>query len=200
MTKWIIDGLAVLSAQDKHFNVAFQKVGVPKFQTRTAEFATLLNLILGQQVSVASARALYRKLEVALGQVTPDNFLRLSDDDLRAIGFSRQKAVYGRDLAEHVAEGRLDIDHLQHMDDFEVEATLTKVKGIGRWTAENYLIFALERPNVWPAFDLAVQEGLKRVKNMRERPNAKKVDLIGKKFAPHRSAAALFCWHYLEDN
>ena len=162
---------------------------------RDPGYATLLRTIVGQQVSVAAAASVWNKLEALLGEgCAPDRLIAQDFDALRACGFSRQKQGYARSLAELVMTGALPLDALPE-DDEEAIAYLTKVKGIGRWSAEIYLLFAEGRPDIWPAGDLAVQEGVGRLLKMEARPSERDIRAIAENWRPHRGAAAIFTWH-----
>lgn len=188
-------GLDALAAREPAFAAALERVGYPAPRIRARGYATLLRTILGQQVSVKAADAVWRKLE-ALGDPTdPAVIGRLDDDSLRACGFSRQKAGYVRSLAEEVTSGRLDLDHLP-ADDEEAIAQLVRVKGIGRWSAEVYLLFAEGRPDIWPAGDLAVQIETGRILGHPARPSEKLTRELAEPWRPHRGAAAIFTWHH----
>ncbi len=188
-------GLDALAAREPAFAAALERVGYPAPRIRARGYATLLRTILGQQVSVKAADAVWRKLE-ALGDPTdPTLVTRLDDDMLRACGFSRQKTGYARSLAEEVTSGRLDLDALP-ADDEEAIAQLVRVKGIGRWSAEVYLLFAEGRPDIWPAGDLAVQIETGRILGHPERPSEKLTRDLAEAWRPYRGAAAIFTWHH----
>lgn len=188
-------GLDALAAREPAFAAALERVGYPAPRIRARGYATLLRTIVGQQVSVKAADAVWRKLE-ALGDATdPALVQRLDDDMLRACGFSRQKTGYARSLAEEVTSGRLDLDHLP-ADDEEAIAQLVRVKGIGRWSAEVYLLFAEGRPDIWPAGDLAVQIETGRILGHPARPSEKLTRELAEPWRPHRGAAAIFTWHH----
>lgn len=195
---WIAEELEHLSDRYSHIARAVEKVGVPPFRRSRADFRMLAGLIIQQQVSVGAARSINARLDALLPNMNPDLVLAANEADLRAVGLSGQKVKYLRDLAQHVSDGRLDIAALKKLDDAEIETKLTQIKGIGRWTAENFMIFSLQRRNVWPAHDLALQEGMRKLKKLDERPNAKHMDVLGTRYAPHRSAMALLGWHYHE--
>jgi len=197
---WIQTELENLGARHAHIARAVERVGGPEFRTRKADFRTLASLIIQQQVSTGAARSINQKFDELIFNANADALLAAREADLRAVGLSAQKVKYLRDLSEHVSDGRLDIAALKKLDDTEITERLTRVKGIGRWTAENFMIFALERRNVWPAHDLALQEGMRKLRKLPERPSAKEMDKLGVRYAPHRSAAALFGWHYHERN
>jgi DNA-3-methyladenine glycosylase II len=164
---------------------------------REPGFPTLVYLILEQQVSLASAKASYDRLLAAVkNQLTPKRFLKLNSRQLQRVGFSRQKMLYARLLAEEISERRLDLGALHTMDDEGARTRLTAFKGIGLWTAENYLLFALRRPDVWPAGDLALQIAVQQVKGLRKRPTPEKLHKMSKAWQPWRSVATRIFWHH----
>ena len=182
----------------KDFRVGEQlaRIGYPAPRLRQRGYKTLLRTIVGQQVSVAAATSMWAKLEAELGEAfTPACLLSRDFDTLRACGLSRQKQGYARSLCELVEAGSIDFDVLP-ADDEEAIAQLTAIKGIGRWSAEIYLLFAEGRRNIWPAGDLAVQEGVKRLLDLPERPKEKYTREIGEQWSPHRGAMAIFTWHF----
>jgi DNA-3-methyladenine glycosylase II len=173
-----------------------KRAGYPEPRLRDRGYETLLRTIIGQQVSVAAAASIWKKLEAGVGDLTdPAAVAAASDETLRAAGLSRQKASYARSLAEEVTSGGLDLHNLS-ADDEEAIAQLVKVKGIGRWSAEIYLLFAEGRPDVWPAGDLAVQIEIGRLLGHAERPSEKAIREIAEAWRPHRGAAAIFAWHH----
>ncbi len=156
---------------------------------------TLLRTIVGQQVSVAAARSMWAKLTAKYGQpVDLSALMAASDEELREAGLSRQKAGYARSLASLVLSGELDLASLP-ADDEEAIELLTRIKGIGRWSAEIYLLFAEGRPDAFPAGDLAVQVEIGRVLGMDERPSEKALRALAEEWRPHRGAAAVLAWH-----
>ncbi len=187
--------LDAIAANEPRIGAAIQIAGYPEARIREPGYATLLRTIVGQQVSVAAAASVWNKLEALLGQGCPAEALVVQDyDALRACGMSRQKQGYARSLAELMLTGALRLDALPG-DDEEAIAYLTQVKGIGRWSAEIYLLFAEGRPDIWPAGDLAVQEGVGRLMGLTERPSEKEIRHIAENWRPHRGAAAIFTWH-----
>ncbi|WP_298021979.1 DNA-3-methyladenine glycosylase 2 family protein [uncultured Parasphingopyxis sp.] len=187
--------LDALAGIEPAFADALEQAGYPEPRIRDRGYVTLLRTIVGQQVSVAAADAVWRRLDETLGNPSdPAKLLATSDEDLRAAGLSRQKQGYARSLAGLVASGELDLDALPE-DDEEAIAALTAVKGIGRWSAEIYLLFAEGRPDIWPAGDLAVQIAVGRLLGHEDRPCEKDVRLIAEPWRPHRGAAAIFAWH-----
>ncbi|MBN8848546.1 MULTISPECIES: DNA-3-methyladenine glycosylase 2 family protein [unclassified Sphingomonas] len=189
-------GVDALGAIEPKFAAALARVGYPAPRIRARGYITLLRTIVGQQVSVKAADAVWRKLEAQVGDPTdPAIIARASDDELRACGFSRQKSGYARSLADEVLSGRLDLAALP-ADDEEAIAALTRVKGIGRWSAEIYLLFAEGRPDIWPAGDLAVQIEVGRILGHESRPSEKHTRELAEAWRPHRGAAAIFTWHH----
>ena len=191
----IRDGLDAIAAQTPAIGAALGRVGYPEPRIRARGYATLLRTIVGQQVSVAAANSMWAKLTAALGDdVAPKALLAADFDALRACGLSRQKQGYARSLCELVLAGALDFNALP-ADDEEAIALLTQIKGIGRWSAEIYLLFAEGRPDIWPAGDLAVQVGLGKLLALPERPSEKQTRDLAEIWRPHRGAAAIFTWH-----
>ena len=186
-----------ICAADSDLAAVVASYGPPPIWRRPAGFRTLLYLILEQQVSLASARATYAKLVARLGaEPEPVAFLALDDDDLRGVGFSRQKTRYGRILAEAVNDGRLKLDGLRCRDDQAAKAELMQLPGIGHWTADIYLMEALGRPDVWPVGDLALAVGAERVKGLDGRPDQDTLMALGEAWRPWRAVAARILWHY----
>lgn len=187
--------LDTLAAIEPRFADAIAATGYPEERIREPGYATLLRTIVGQQVSVAAAASVWNKLETLLGEgCAPDRLIAQDFDSLRACGLSRQKQGYARSLAELVLSGDLPLDALP-ADDEEAIAYLTRVKGIGRWSAEIYLLFAEGRTDIWPAGDLAVQEGVGRLLKLDARPSEKQIREIAEAWRPHRGAVAIFTWH-----
>jgi DNA-3-methyladenine glycosylase II len=189
--------LDALAERDPLIAAALAHAGYPEPRENERGYTTLLRTIVGQQVSVASARAIWTKLEAALGRPEdPAAMTAATDEQLRAAGLSRQKMSYARSLAEEVTSGRLDLLNLPE-DDEEAIAELVRIKGIGRWSAEIYLLFSEGRPDVWPAGDLAVQIAMGRVLGMDEKPSEKHLRAVSEAWRPHRGALAILAWkHY----
>lgn len=188
-------GLDALAKIEPRIAYALEVAGYPETRRRDKGYATLLRTIVGQQVSVHAAASVWRKLEATLGEgCAPATLLAADGDTLRACGLSRQKQGYARSLAELVESGALDFAALP-TDDEEAIAMLTRVKGIGRWSAEIYLLFAEGRTDIWPAGDLAVQEAVKRIMGLSTRPSEKETRAIGENWRPYRGSAAIFAWH-----
>ena len=189
-------GIDALAEREPAFAAGVARAGYPEPRIRDRGYETLLRTIIGQQVSVAAAASIWKKLEAGVGDLTnPAIVAAASDEQLRAAGLSRQKASYARSLADEVTSGRLDLANLP-ADDEEAIAALTRIKGIGRWSAEIYLLFAEGRPDVWPAGDLAVQIEVGRLLGHAERPSEKAIRTLAEAWRPHRGAAAIFAWHH----
>jgi len=175
---------------------AVERLGYPEPRVRTTGYDTLLRTIVGQQVSVAAAAAVWGRLEALLGAGCPPEALLMQDfDALRACGLSRQKQSYARSLAELVVSGSIDLHNLPAEDEAAI-AELVKIKGIGRWSAEIYLLFAEGRADIWPAGDLAVQIAIGELVGMDARPDEKQLRARAEAWRPHRSAAAILAWHH----
>jgi DNA-3-methyladenine glycosylase II len=188
--------LDTLAGREPALATAIARAGYPEPRIRARGYATLLRTIVGQQVSTKAAESVWRKLEGIVGSLDdPGNIARASDEQLREAGLSRQKASYARSLAEEVTSGRLDLENLP-ADDEEAIAALVHIKGIGRWSAEIYLLFAEGRTDIWPAGDLAVQIEIGRILGHEARPSEKLVREIAESWRPHRGAAAIFAWHH----
>ena len=189
--------LDALAAREPAFAAGLARAGYPEPRIREPGYATLLRTIVGQQVSVAAAASVWNKLDTALGGRAddPDALLAAGDEALKGAGLSRQKLGYARSLAGLVTSGELDLRHLP-TDDEEAIAELTRIKGIGRWSAEIYLLFAEGRTDIWPAGDLAVQIEVGRLLGHAERPSEKLTREVAESWRPHRGAAAIFAWHH----
>jgi len=188
-------GIDAVAATEPGFARAVERLGYPEPRIRPRGYGTLLRTIVGQQVSVAAAASMWRKLEAHIGpELSLERVLASDFDELRACGLSRQKQGYIRSLCELVLSGELNFDSLP-LDDEAAIAQLTQIKGIGRWSAEIYLLFAEGRGDIWPAGDLAVQAGLHKLLDLPERPSEKQTRELAEKWRPHRGATAIFTWH-----
>ncbi|HKX92861.1 MAG TPA: DNA-3-methyladenine glycosylase 2 family protein [Sphingomicrobium sp.] len=184
-----------LAEREPIFAGVVERHGIPPPRTSSPGVETLLRTIVGQQVSVAAARSMWAKLEAGFGSPPDLNLLlAASDEELRAAGMSRQKSGYIRSLAELVISGELDLGDLPK-DDEEAIALLTRIKGIGRWSAEIYLLFAEGRPDVFPAGDLAVMIELGRLLGLPDKPSEKRLRQLAEPWRPYRGAAAVLAWH-----
>jgi DNA-3-methyladenine glycosylase II len=184
-----------LAAEEPAMAASVERFGPPPLWAREPSFATLVHLILEQQVSLASALAAFERLRAAAGNITPEAFLALDDANLRAIGFSRQKAGYARDLALAVNDG-FDLAALQHLSDDAVRRELTRLRGVGRWTADVYLTMCLLRPDVWPHGDQALAIGAMELLDLPERPTFDELHDLADRWRPYRAVAARIVWHH----
>ena len=185
-----------LAAKDEGLASILERHGIPPLWDREPSYATLVHIILEQQVSLASALAALNKLKERIGVITPENVLALSDSEMKACYFSRQKKGYVRDLAEAIIDGRLQLESLGDLNDGDVKLELKKIKGIGNWTAEIYLLMALRRPDIMPRGDIALYAAYKDIMDLPVRPTANEFDDNATKWKPYRSVAARLLWHY----
>lgn len=184
-----------LAARDDDLAGIVARHGHPPLWDRAPGFPTLLHIILEQQVSLASAAAAFERLRAAADPLTPGRFLELTDGELLGIGFSRQKARYGRALATTIIEGTLDLEAFAGFDDDDVHDALIAVPGIGPWTATIYLLMVLGRPDVWPVGDIALAQAVGDVKGLGRRPDPTEMTTLGEAWRPWRSVAARLFWH-----
>jgi DNA-3-methyladenine glycosylase II len=192
----LAEGLRALGRTDPDVARVLQEAGPPELRSREPGFEALLGAIVSQQISKAAARTVWDRLVAAAGPLGPETVLAMDEDTLRAVGLSRQKVNYARGLAEAVVTGAIDLDGLAHLPDETVVERLVTLKGIGRWSAEVYLLFALGRPDAFPADDLALMIGAQRLKRLEERPNRTALAEIAEAWRPWRGPAALLLWHY----
>jgi DNA-3-methyladenine glycosylase II len=188
--------VAILASRDPGLASIAARFGTPPLWAREPGFPTLVHLILEQQVSLASAQAAFDRLEAATGPLTPAAFLALEDAQLLAIGFSRQKARYGRALAEAVIAEHLDLAGLAEADDDEVDRRLTALPGIGPWTATIYRLMVLLRPDAWPVHDIALAQAIAEVRGFPVRPGPDDMLAIAEAWRPWRAVAARLLWHH----
>ena len=187
--------MEALAERDRDIATAYEACGLPPVRRHAPDFGGLIRIMAAQQVSAQAAGAIIGRLEAELPAVTPAGFLALDDEAQKRIGLSRPKQRYGRALAEDILSGRIDLNEIREADDETAAALLMQAKGIGRWTAEVYLLFALQRPDVWPAGDLAVQVAAQKLKGLAERPAGEIMIALADDWRPYRSAAARFLWH-----
>jgi len=198
----LLDAITDLTARDPRLARIVADYGPPPLWAREPGFPTLVHIILEQQVSLASARAAFDRLlalasaSTPASPLTPERFLALDDATLKTAGFSRQKTRYGRELAAAVLSGSLDLAGLHELDDNAVAAALTRVVGIGRWTADIYLLMALRRPDAWPDGDLALAIAARHAFGLAATPNAAELAAIGEAWRPWRAVAARVLWHF----
>ena len=188
-------GLAYLCALDPHLQSLAARNGPPPLWQRPPGFPTLVHIILEQQVSLASARSAFNRLLQASPQLTPGNFLQFDDAQLKAIGFSRQKTSYCRGLASAMLRGELELDNLPGLPDDQIRQILLRIKGIGPWTVDIYLLMVLLRSDSWPAGDLALAVALQETRELSSRPTPAELEKIAEPWRPWRALAARLLWH-----
>ena len=184
-----------LASSDEDLASIIRDHRYPPMWTRPNTFETLVHIILEQQVSLASALAALNKLRERIGEVTPGNFLQLTDEELKACYFSRQKTRYARILAQELVAGRLDLSSLEQLPDDAVRAHLIQLKGIGHWTVDIYLMFVLNRRDIFPIGDLAALNALKRVKGLTKQVSKEHLVQLSTRWQPNRSIATMLLWH-----
>lgn len=185
-----------LAEKDPHLKSILQQYGHPPMWNRPASFASLIHIILEQQVSLVSAKAALEKLKERIGTITPQKVLQLSDAELRACYFSRQKTVYARCLAEAIVTKKLHLKKLGTRTDDEIRTALKKIKGIGDWTVDVYLLFVLQRADVFPTGDLAMMNALKQIKQLPKHTSKEEIVAMAEPWRPHRSLATMLLWHH----
>jgi DNA-3-methyladenine glycosylase II len=185
-----------LGERDQDLRAILSALGPPPFWKRSPGFPAIVQIVLEQQVSLSSARAVFQKLIHAVGLLSPETLLKLTEKKLREIGFSRQKAHYCRNLAEAIQTGVLNLEALKKMKDDQARDELIKIKGIGPWTANIYLLSALRRPNIWPVGDLALATAVQRVKKLEVRPSPEELEEMSVIWEPWRAVAARIFWHH----
>lgn len=186
--------LDALAAVDPVLAQGLEAVGYPAPRHRPRHFSTLLQIIAAQQISTHAAAAVWQRLEAHLGEVSPQRVIGAGEAQLRAAGLSARKAEYALDLAARCESGALNLRRLARLDDEEAIAAITAVRGLGRWSAEIYLLFAEGRPDVWPADDLAIQIAFQRLHALEQQPRGKGFYPLTRKWSPRRGAAALLMW------
>jgi DNA-3-methyladenine glycosylase II len=193
--EFFAEAVRELTQRDADLARVIEKYGVPSLWVREPGFPTLVYIILEQQVSLASARALYQKLEKTVRPFTPEKFLKLTEVEMRQLGFSRQKSHYTRILADAIKQKQFDLEALLELHDDHAREKLVALKGIGRWTSDIYLLSALRRPDIWPVGDLALATAVQEVKQLRKRPSPEKLEKMSAPWKPFRAVAARLFWH-----
>lgn len=186
----------LLSKKDQHLKIIIEQYGYPPLWTRPATFPTLIHIILEQQVSLASAKAAFVKLKEKLVTITPKKLLLLTDEEMKACYFSRQKMVYARHLAEAIITKQLNLEKLSLMPDEKLREELKRIKGIGDWTVDIYLLFALQRTDIFPTGDLAMINAFKEIKQIKKQVTKEEIIALSESWKPHRSIATMLLWHY----
>ena len=194
--EFIRTALDEVATRDPDIAAALQEVGYPNPRNREPGFATLINIIIGQQVSTNAAAAIRERLETAVDPLTPEAFLAADDKTIRNIGFSARKSEYGRGLAQAILDGTLETERFAGLEDNDIAKALTGIRGLGQWSADIYMLFALGRADTWPLGDLAIQVAIQKLKHMRKRPDPKCMLTVASGWRPYRGVVALFLWHY----
>ena len=189
-------GVEYLTDADLDLARLVSEVGPPPLWAREPGFPTLVHIILEQQVSLAYAQAAFTRLQEAAIRLTPERFLDFTDSELKRIGFSRQKTLYCRELARAILGGELDLADLHRLDDMSARSELIKIKGIGSWTADIYLLLAMLRPDIWPSGDLALATAVQGAKGLPSRPGPDELESIARPWQPWRAVAARILWHH----
>lgn len=192
----LLEAAGWLASQDEALAFVLEKYGPPPLWSREPGFSTFVHIILEQQVSLASANAAFLKLKTVLGTVRPDNFLQLTDEELRNLGFSRQKMHYCRTLAHALSDGHFDFEKLPLLSDDEARQEMKRLKGVGDWTADIYLSECLMRPDILPKGDIAMQEAFKVLKKLPSRPLHEDFERATEHWRPWRSVGTRMLWHY----
>ena len=185
-----------LAARDELLSAIHATYGDPPLWQRATGFRTLVHIILEQQVSLSSAKSMLLRLETAIQPFTPERFLELGEGYLRSLGVTRQKSHYLLQLSQSVESGELSLKRLAKLNDDQALVQLTRIKGIGSWSASIYLLMAMRRADIWPAGDLALAVAIKELKGLTTRPSPDELDAIAEQWRPHRAAAARMLWQY----
>lgn len=185
-----------LAAHDNELAAIFATYGDPPLWRRATGFPTLVHIILEQQVSLSSAKAMLDRLKTAIEPFTPERFIQVGETSLRRLGVTRQKSAYLLHLSASIVGGELSLTRLPRMSDDEARLALTRVKGIGLWSADVYLLMAMRRADIWPAGDLALAVAVKDLKKLAKRPRPEELERIAERWRPHRAVAARMLWQY----
>jgi DNA-3-methyladenine glycosylase II len=185
-----------LAARDKTLEGIHATYGDPPLWRRETGFPTLVHIILEQQVSLQSAKSMLMRLEASIQPFMPSRFVELGDGYLRSLGVTRQKSAYLMDLAASIVNGELSFEKLARMRDDEARVMLTRVKGIGSWSADVYLLMAMRRADIWPAGDLALAVAMQELKGLSQRPGPDELERLAEQWRPHRAVAARMLWQY----
>ena len=191
----ILNSFKELSKLDDDLRHIINKYKLPVSRKESNNFETLMRIIIGQQISRKAAESIHQKLKNEK-ITTYKNFLKTDDDCLKDLGLSFRKIIYIKDLAKNINENKINLNEFEYSSSEEVYNSLIKIKGIGKWTINNYQLFVLEDCDAWPGGDLAIQEAIKNLKNLDARPNENETNIIAEKWKPYRGSAALLLWHY----
>jgi DNA-3-methyladenine glycosylase II len=185
-----------LAARDRLLANIHATYGDPPLWQRASGFRTLVHIILEQQVSLSSAKSMLLRLETAVQPFTPERFLEVGDEHLRRLGVTRQKSAYVLHLSDEIVRGELNFRRLARLSNDEALVTLTRIKGIGLWSANIYLLMAMRRADIWPAGDLALAVAIHELKNLKKRPSPEELEAFAEQWRPHRAVAARMLWQY----
>ncbi len=185
-----------LANKDAHLDGIIKTFGYPPIWSRTNTFESLVHIILEQQVSLASALSALNKLREHVQEITPARVLLLTDDEFRACYCSRQKTAYIKHLAKAILSGQINLQAFEQMPDAEVRSNLTALKGIGNWTVDVYLMFVLQRADIFPVGDLAAVNALKQIKNLPKSTSREELLAIAQTWQPYRTVATMILWHH----
>ena len=195
MVSKIINSFNEITKIDNDFLKIIEKFGVPLYKKQKNNFTTLMKIIVGQQISKKSAESIYNKL-IDVNIITADDFLNSNSLILKNTGLSSQKINYIKNLAIKIQQKDINLSLFKNLSSESVYNTLINIKGIGKWTINNYQLFVLQDLDAWPGGDLALQEAIKILKNLEKRPNEKEANLFAKNWVPYRGSAALLLWHF----
>ena len=188
--------LRQIAAADRDVEIALEQYGYPPPRIRAQSFETFVSTIVGQLISTEAAAAIMKRVHALLPDITAQALLELPGGALRAAGLSNRKVEYAEGLAQAIVNGQFNIEHLATLSDQEAIKRITDLRGFGNWSAEIYVMFALQRPDIFPSGDLALQIALQRLKKSTQRPTAKQASQLTEHWSPWRSAGSLFLWHY----
>jgi DNA-3-methyladenine glycosylase II len=192
--KELASAAKALAARDRYLRLIYETHGVPPMWARRPGFATLLRIVLEQQVSLVSARAMFNRLKANINPLTPEHFIDRGEFYLRSLGMTRQKAHYAIQVAESFRRGHLK--QISRLSDEDAHASLTSIKGVGPWTANIYLLMVLKRPDIWPDGDIALASAVMKIRKMKQRPSFIELSRIAERWRPYRSVAARMLWQY----
>lgn len=185
-----------LAKVDTDFNKIITEIGLPEERHRSPNLATLIHIIVSQQISLTAATSIWKKFTEQLNDISPNNIIRLGEQGLRNIGFTRSKSAAVLNLCQQIMNGTFDIDAMSSMDDNKAKKYIMGLSGFGEWSASIFLIFCLGRPDVWPSGDIALQEATKSLKRLDTRPKTKQMDELSISWKPFRTTAAHLLWHH----
>ncbi len=189
-----------LTKKDKDLAAIFKSDGIPPLWARKPGFTTLVKIILEQQVSLASAKAIYRRVARSINPFTPKHIEELGIDYLKSLGVTRQKSSYIINIAKAINNGEIDLKSLHKIDDESVKENLMNIKGIGSWTADIYLLMALRRPDIWPSGDIALEKTIHKLKRLKSNSSSERILKVAEQWRPFRSVAARMLWHHYLSN